>query len=151
MSIKPFFPDSVWNGLSESRKSFYEDRTPDYMDWDRIVVELQAVQSFLLANLIINTHVSTITIDTPGSTVEFDLGLTDWHSITLDQDTIFTLLRPMINQLFYIKIFQGSSNWAITWFEYNYMVHTNIFRTYSTCNRRKRYFMLIFVHRTRSI
>ncbi len=101
MSIKPFFPDSVWNGLSESRKSFYEDRTPDYMDWDRIVVELQAV----------------ITIDTPGSTVEFDLGLTDWHSITLDQDTIFTLLRPMINQLFYIKIFQGSSNWAITWFD----------------------------------
>lgn len=72
--------------------------------------------TFSSTGIVIATHIAPMTVDTPGSTVTFDLGVTDWHQVTLGQATTFALSNPSTGQVFYLKVIQGASNWAVTWF-----------------------------------
>lgn len=42
------FPDNVWDGVSESRADRIIDRSPDYFDWDQIVAEMIATQTYVV-------------------------------------------------------------------------------------------------------
>lgn len=41
------FPAAVWDGLGPNRSSLKEDRRPDYEDYDQLVAEVRAIQTFL--------------------------------------------------------------------------------------------------------
>lgn len=50
MSIKPaFFPNSVWNGLTESRLDLTIFRNPDGFDFDRLRTEVVSLETYVLA------------------------------------------------------------------------------------------------------
>jgi hypothetical protein len=66
--------------------------------------------------LVIGTHTAPITTDTDGATITFDLAVTDWHIVTLGGNRTLALANPSVGQVFYIKLVQGASNWAPTWF-----------------------------------
>lgn len=48
MSDQSQFPNSIWDGTSESRPNTLVNRSPDWKDWDRIVSEVRSTQSAVL-------------------------------------------------------------------------------------------------------
>ncbi len=70
----------------------------------------------------INQHIGIITTDTPGSTITFDLSVTDWHSVTLGAgsgagNSTLALSNPTTGQQFTIRLVQdGTGSRTVTWF-----------------------------------
>lgn len=61
--------------------------------------------------------IDVITTDTDGSTVTFDLSVTNKHQVTLAASRIFALSNPSVGQVFAIRVVQGGSgSYTVTWF-----------------------------------
>lgn len=43
------FPGEIWDGSSETRTDMIKDAAPDYQDYDRIVAEMIATQTYIAA------------------------------------------------------------------------------------------------------
>jgi hypothetical protein len=44
------FPNSVWGGLSKDRPFTSVNKPVDQMDWEQLVAEIQAIESYLINN-----------------------------------------------------------------------------------------------------
>ncbi len=65
----------------------------------------------------IDSHIGIITADSDGSTITFDLSLTDWHSVTLGGNRTLALSNPTTGQQFTIVLIQdGTPPRTVTWF-----------------------------------
>ncbi len=67
--------------------------------------------------LSINQHIGIITGDSDGTTITFDLSVTDWHSVTLGGNRTLALSNPTTGQQFTIVLIQDSgAPRTVTWF-----------------------------------
>ena len=66
--------------------------------------------------LTINTNTSVITTDSDGATITFDLGVSNWHTVTLGGNRTLALSNVGTNQQFTIVLIQGAGSNTVTWF-----------------------------------
>lgn len=50
--LRPFFPDSVWDGTTETRKNLDAVQSPDGHDADRVRTELVSLEKFLVESVV---------------------------------------------------------------------------------------------------
>ena len=76
-----------------------------------------AVGQLPTVGLTLNEFISTITTDTDGSTVTFDLSVTNWHQVTLGGNRTLALSNGTTGQQFTIVLIQdGTGSRTVTWF-----------------------------------
>lgn len=62
-------------------------------------------------------HYSPITTDADGATVTFDLGVSDWHQVTLGGNRTLALANPTVGQQFSVILQQDATgSRTVTWF-----------------------------------
>jgi hypothetical protein len=65
----------------------------------------------------IDSHYGLITTDTDGSTVTFDLSVSDWHQLTLGGNRTLALANATTGQQFTLILIQdGTGSRTVTWF-----------------------------------
>ena len=66
----------------------------------------------------VDSHFGLITGDSDGSTITFDLNLSDWHAVTLGGNRTLALINVTVGQQFTIALTQAASGgpYAPTWF-----------------------------------
>lgn len=82
-------------------------------------VSLRAIAAADLptTGLNITSHYGTITSDTDGSTITFNLSTSDWHTVTLGGNRTLAVSNPTVGQQFSIILVQdGSGSRTVTWF-----------------------------------
>ena len=70
-----------------------------------------------VGGLVLTTHSEPITTDTDATTVTFDCGLSNWHSVTLAGDRTLALANVVVGQLVTIVLVQDATgSRTVTWF-----------------------------------
>src|SRR5262249_31480494 len=80
----------------------------------------------------IDSHYGTITSDSDGSTITFNLQTSDWHKVQLGGNRTLAVSNAAVGQQFTLRVQQASSGgpytptWfsGITWFTSNYAAPT---------------------------
>ena len=136
MSIKDTtYPTTVWGGTTPNNPDRTIDAAPDANDWNQMISELIAVQTFALT---ISGPQSGLAADgsvdstgkqkftsifqdwndaSDGATVTFDLDLSNKHRVTIADNRTLALSNPDGAQVFTLRIQQDATgSRTVTWF-----------------------------------
>jgi len=65
----------------------------------------------------VNGSVQTITTDTDGATVTFDMASSNFHKVTLEGNRTLAVSNTSTGQIFYLRLLQdGTGSRTVTWF-----------------------------------
>jgi hypothetical protein len=94
MKLVPNYPDTLWDGTSASRGSVFDDKAPDFQDWDRIVAEVMSMQRNIAggADKTIVVKTFLLGVGTPITT-----GNNKLNKFTVPGGTTATLVRLRMN------------------------------------------------------